>query len=137
MHSLAPVDADLLGDLRFALRGLRRSPLITVAILVTIALGVGANTAIFSVVDAVMIRSLPFPDPERLVLLYETEPPGATLQPFSPSDLEDIAREASTLQSISCAFIYPHLLLVQVQPECSRGRFHRFPLRDHHVGMEV
>ena len=73
LHSLAPVAADLLGDLRFALRGLRRSPLITVAILLTIALGVGANTAIFSVVDAVMIRSRPFPDPERLVLLYEKD----------------------------------------------------------------
>lgn len=57
-------------DLAFAARALRRSPLFTLAAIVTIALGVGASTAIFSVANAVLLRPLPYKDPERLVVVY-------------------------------------------------------------------
>src|SRR5678815_5626216 len=55
-------------DLRYAWRGLTRSPLFTVVALVSTALGIGANTAIFTLVDEVLLRQLPVKDPEQLVL---------------------------------------------------------------------
>jgi hypothetical protein len=60
----------VLRDLSFAWRTLRRSPVFTIAAVVTIALGVGASTAIFSVANAVLLRPLPYDHPDRLVVVY-------------------------------------------------------------------
>jgi putative ABC transport system permease protein len=61
----------LLNDLRYTVRLLRKSPVFTLAVVLTVALAVGANTAIFSVVNAVMLRPLPFADPDRLMWIAE------------------------------------------------------------------
>src|SRR5207244_13491691 len=63
-----------LADLRHAFRLMRKAPGFTAVAIVTLAMGIGANTAVFSAVDALIIRALPYADPDRLVMVWEDDP---------------------------------------------------------------
>jgi len=90
-----------LQDIKFALRMLRKNPGFTAVSILTLALGIGANTAIFSVVNAVLLRPLPFREPNRLVRVY-SEFPTMNLNKFwlSPPELLDIEKEAKSWEAI-------------------------------------
>jgi putative ABC transport system permease protein len=68
----------LLQDLRFAARSVRRSRFVTTIAVLALALGIGVTTAVFSIFDAVLLRPLPYPDPEEIVSVYDTQPACST-----------------------------------------------------------
>ena len=88
-------------DLRYALRMLRKNPGFTAVAVITLAIGIGANTAIFSVVNSVLLRPLPFREPQQLVRVY-SEFPTMKLNKFwiSPPELFDIQNEAKSWEAI-------------------------------------
>lgn len=89
-------------DLRYALRRLRKQPGFLLAGVVTLGLGIGATTTMFSVVDAVLLRSLPFPDPETLVRLYEVSPQGHRYTTSEPTFLDWRATSRSFVDVAAC-----------------------------------
>jgi predicted permease len=95
----------LLQDVRYGLRMLVRRPTFTIVAVLTLALGVGANTAIFSIVNAVLLRSLPYRDPDRLVRIFINKP-GVGLRDvrFSKPELDDLQTRAGVFEDVSPIF---------------------------------
>jgi putative ABC transport system permease protein len=92
----------ILFNLKAALRFVRKSPAFSLAVILTLALGIGANSAVFSAIDAVVLRPLPFPDGDQLVELGQHDIQGRDANHFvAPARLEDWNRLNSTFQSIS------------------------------------
>jgi predicted permease len=93
---------DLRQDLRYGARALRSAPGFTAAALLTLALGIGANTAIFSVVRAVLLEDLPFTDPDRIVRVYHSNPKSDILEgSVSEPDFLDWRRAATTAETMA------------------------------------
>jgi predicted permease len=92
---------DVIADARFALRSLRRSPVIAAAAVITLALGIGAATAIYTVVDAVLLKPLPFPHPEQLFVIGEDNAEREWhLQMAAPANYLDWKEQLSAFASI-------------------------------------
>ena len=92
----------LLQDVRYGLRMLRNKPTFTLVAILTLAMGVGANTAIFSIVNAVLLRRLPYRDPNRLVRIFFNNPGvGVRDVPFSVPELEDLRTRAGVFEDVS------------------------------------
>jgi predicted permease len=91
--------SDLADDVRFGLRTLRKSPGFTAIAVITLALGIGANTAIFSVVENVLLRPLPYGHPESLAEIKNTYP-GFQAVGISPGDYADFHREAKSFSAM-------------------------------------
>jgi len=108
----------LLQDIRYGLRMLVKKPTFTIVAVLTLALGVGANTAIFSIVNAVLLRSLPYRDPDRLVRIFFNEP-GVGLRDvrFSKPELDDLQSRADVFEDVSPIFEGSENLTGAGQPE--------------------
>ena len=85
-------------DVRFALRQMARRPGFSALVALTLAIGIGGSTAIFSVLKGVVLRDLPYPDPERLVAVWEMQGETPSYQPFSAPDYFDVREQSRTLQ---------------------------------------
>src|SRR6185312_243101 len=117
----------LLQDMRYGLRVLWKSPGFTIVAVLSLALGVGANTAIFSIVDAVLLRPLPFSNPERLVkIVASNRGVGARDIGLSVPEFDDLRSSAGVFDQVTALFGGPtnltggerpqHLELLEVSP---------------------
>jgi predicted permease len=103
----------LLQDIRFGWRLLRRTPGFTIAAVLALALGIGATTAIFSVLDRVVLRPLPYPDPDRLTMVWEAnDGKGLSHERISPVNFVDY-RALTQVFDDAAAWWYPQLTLTE------------------------
>ncbi len=106
----------VMGDLRHSARALARRPGFTAMVVLTLALGIGGNVAIFSVVNGVLLRPLPYPAPERLVQVYETNARSSD-RSASPRNFLDARERAGSFSQLTGYRLYSRNLLGAGEPE--------------------
>src|SRR5437764_3079851 len=105
-------------DLAYAFRMLRKTPGLTATIILSLAIGIGANTAIFSVVDALLLRPLPYPNADRLAVLWLRSPGLGIPQDWpSPGQFIDIQRQSRSFEELAIAQGANRNLTGRAQPE--------------------
>jgi len=109
-------------DIRFGLRTLAKTPGTTLAALIALALGIGANSAIFSVVSGVLLRPLPYPEPDRLMSLMNNNPQaGLPRFPLSIPDFEDYRRQTRSFEGLTAYMTGRFNLTGGDRPEAIQG----------------
>jgi predicted permease len=108
----------LMQDLRYSLRLLWKKPGFTLVAVLTLSLGIGANTAIFSVINGVLLRRLPYKDPERIVTLWQNNiKQGVARDDVSPANFLDWREQNQTFEEMSVIEPYSHSLTGEGEPE--------------------
>ena len=100
----------LMQDARYAVRSLRKNPSFTAIAVLTLALGIGANTTIFSVVNGVLLKPLPYPDPDRLVTLFENDSISGEFT-VAPANFYDWRQQSTSFSHMSALDPYPDYIL--------------------------
>src|SRR5260370_21056454 len=104
-------------DLRFAVRTLLKSPGFTLMAVLALALGIGANTAIFSVVNAVMLQRMPFENPDRLVMVWEQSPRTGKPNVVNPLNFLEWQARSHSFERIAALIAFPSSLNGDGEPE--------------------
>ncbi|HTP44351.1 MAG TPA: ABC transporter permease [Candidatus Acidoferrum sp.] len=108
----------LLADLRYALRMLRKSPAFAAIAILTLALGIGANTAIFSVLNGVILKPLPYAQPDRLALIWtDLKSAGQTRAPSSGPDMIDLQRRSRLFEGVEGIWVGSSAITSVGEPE--------------------
>jgi putative ABC transport system permease protein len=115
------LEDDMIQDLRLGVRVLRTQPSFTVVAVLTLALGIGATTLIFSVVNAVLLRPLPIQDADRVIRLEERHLSGVNSSNFSYANFLDLGRETTTVEHIAAARFGSVSLTDGTEPEQVRS----------------
>src|SRR4029077_9924762 len=123
LQTTGPVKAAMsttMADLRLAIRGLRRSPLFAAVAILSLALGIGANTAIFTLIDQILLRKLPVVAPDQLVMLYQQgSHNGSNMGPrmHSYPIYQDLQTRAEPLAEVLCRRLIPASVSIDNQTE--------------------
>jgi predicted permease len=112
-----PALEDVIKDIRFALRMMRRSPGFTLVVLLTLAIGIGANTVMFSVVNTVLLRPLPYPDAAQLMFVQTVEAKGRDEQGTAPPDYYTYRERNRTLDGLDAFYTRALNLTGEREPE--------------------
>ena len=117
---------NLLFDLRYAVRSLRKAPVFTAVAVLTLALGVGANTAVFSLINAVLLCPLPYPEPDRLVLIWESAPFfGVRDSPVAPANYVDWRLRGRSFEEMGAIEERSYRLIGEGTPEVLEAAWRR------------
>src|SRR5688572_16398693 len=97
-------------DIRYALRIMRKKPAFAIFAVLTLALGIGVNTVVFSVANAILLRPIPAKDPDQLIRLYQKTAQSAVQNRFSYPDYTDLRNQNSLLDGIAAVSLNPFRL---------------------------
>src|SRR5947207_12939906 len=113
---------EVLQDLRFGARTLRKNPGFTAVAILTLALGIGANTSLFSMVNGVLLNPLPYPNPDQLVVLHESKP-NFKNGSISYPNFRDWQKDNKTFSAMAISRGFGYSLTGRGEPEQARAQF--------------
>src|SRR5258708_36377306 len=115
--------SSVIADIRYGLRMLMKNPGFTVVAVVALALGIGANSAIFSVVNAVLLRPLPYKDPKQLMAFWERKLPEIPEFSVAPGNLIDCRKQTTVFEQIEASQRSSFTLTGRGEPERLQGAY--------------